>query len=334
MEIAHSKRNPADEAELDAEFHLAIIEASHNVIMLHMMRSMFQLLREGVFYNRKVMFKRRTTRGALLDQHRAINAALQARDPDAARRAVEVAARALEAEYGLLETKALIELRPLGSALGEWRGTVPPFSAESAERVLSVLISLPHGPFKCSHAVPGLVETSNNVAAVTTDVPAMLAAGGSGGAGGGSECVRVLCSSRSSVDEAMAGVRDKLVAIAKTMGKGAIELTPAYPGWRPNPKSKLLEITKAKLSAQLKAEGINEPPHVLAIHAGLECGLIGEKCSAAYGGGPSSEMDLISFGPTIRGAHSPDEAVEIATVPKFYQLTKAVLAELAAVRSS
>jgi GntR family transcriptional repressor for pyruvate dehydrogenase complex len=56
MEAAHTKRNPADEAGLDAEFHLAIVEASHNVVMLHMMRSMFQLLREGVFYNRSVMF--------------------------------------------------------------------------------------------------------------------------------------------------------------------------------------------------------------------------------------------------------------------------------------
>ncbi|GAW35191.1 pyruvate dehydrogenase complex repressor [Roseovarius sp. A-2] len=88
MEAAHKKTNPADEARLDAEFHMAIIEASHNVIMLHMMRSMFQLLREGVFYNRQVMFKQRTTRGALLDQHRAINSAIQARDPDAARAAI------------------------------------------------------------------------------------------------------------------------------------------------------------------------------------------------------------------------------------------------------
>ncbi|KNX43039.1 Pyruvate dehydrogenase complex repressor [Roseovarius tolerans] len=88
MEAAHKKTNPADEARLDAEFHMAIIEASHNVIMLHMMRSMFQLLREGVFYNRQVMFKQRTTRGALLDQHRAINTAIQARDPDAARAAI------------------------------------------------------------------------------------------------------------------------------------------------------------------------------------------------------------------------------------------------------
>ena len=89
MEEAHDKRNPADEAYLDAEFHLSIIEASHNIIMLHMMRAMFDLLRRGVFYNRQMMFKQRATRDDLLDQHRAINAALQQRDPQAARAAVE-----------------------------------------------------------------------------------------------------------------------------------------------------------------------------------------------------------------------------------------------------
>ena len=88
MKAAQSRRNGEDEARLDAQFHSAIIEASHNVVMLHMMRSMFDLLREGVFYNRQVMFKQRTTRAALLDQHRAINEALQARDPAAARAAV------------------------------------------------------------------------------------------------------------------------------------------------------------------------------------------------------------------------------------------------------
>lgn len=88
MEAAHQKRDPSDEARLDAEFHMAIIEASHNVIMLHMLRSMFDLLRQGVFYNRQMMFKNRITRDQLLDQHRAINAAIQARDPDAAQAAV------------------------------------------------------------------------------------------------------------------------------------------------------------------------------------------------------------------------------------------------------
>lgn len=90
MQAAQTRPNAAEEeAKLDAQFHSAIIDASHNVVMLHMMRSMFDLLRQGVFYNRQVMFKQRTSRAALLDQHRAINAALQARDPVAARAAVE-----------------------------------------------------------------------------------------------------------------------------------------------------------------------------------------------------------------------------------------------------
>ena len=79
MELAHSKRLAKDEARLDAEFHLSIIEASHNVIMLHMMRSMYQLLQEGVFYNRRMMFKQRTTQDEFLAQHHTIYAALQRR---------------------------------------------------------------------------------------------------------------------------------------------------------------------------------------------------------------------------------------------------------------
>ncbi len=81
--------NSDEEARLDAQFHMAIIEAGHNVVMLHMMRSMFDLLSQGVFYNRKIMFDQRTTRAAILDQHRAINDALQARDPEAARNSVQ-----------------------------------------------------------------------------------------------------------------------------------------------------------------------------------------------------------------------------------------------------
>lgn len=97
METAHRKRDPSDEASLDADFHLAIIEASHNIIMLHMMRSMYELLREGVFYNRTIMFKQRTTRDTLLDQHRAINTALQAREPQKAKAAVEAHLNYVEA---------------------------------------------------------------------------------------------------------------------------------------------------------------------------------------------------------------------------------------------
>jgi GntR family transcriptional repressor for pyruvate dehydrogenase complex len=89
MEQAHKDRATDLEGQLDAQFHMAIIEAGHNVIMLHMMRSMYDLLQGGVFYNRQVMFQQHTSRAALLDQHRAINSALQSRDPAAARGAVE-----------------------------------------------------------------------------------------------------------------------------------------------------------------------------------------------------------------------------------------------------
>jgi len=90
MVAAHAARpDPQREAQLDAEFHLSIMEASHNVIMLHMMRSMFDLLRQGVFYNRQSMFRQRSNREDLLAQHGAINAALQARDARAARAAVQ-----------------------------------------------------------------------------------------------------------------------------------------------------------------------------------------------------------------------------------------------------
>lgn len=88
MEVAHKKRDPSEEAGLDAEFHMAIVEACHNVVMIHVMRSMFELLQAGVFFNRQVMFQQRMNRPMILAQHRAINTALQARDPDAARAAV------------------------------------------------------------------------------------------------------------------------------------------------------------------------------------------------------------------------------------------------------
>jgi len=81
--------SPSEAPACDADFHLAILDASHNVMLLHMMRSMFDLLAAGVFYNREAVFTRDSTRDALLHQHRRINAAIQARDPAAARAAVE-----------------------------------------------------------------------------------------------------------------------------------------------------------------------------------------------------------------------------------------------------
>lgn len=90
MEETHAANRPDAEGQLDAQFHMAIIEAGHNVVMLHMMRSMYELLQKGVFYNRQIIFGHSEARVALLDQHRAINAGLQKRDGAAAKAAVEL----------------------------------------------------------------------------------------------------------------------------------------------------------------------------------------------------------------------------------------------------
>jgi GntR family transcriptional repressor for pyruvate dehydrogenase complex len=89
MEDAAQKRNPETEASIDAEFHMTIVEASHNVVMLHMMRSLYDLLVKGVFYNRSVIYSLRERRAKLLEQHRAIRDGVIGRDPKAARAAIE-----------------------------------------------------------------------------------------------------------------------------------------------------------------------------------------------------------------------------------------------------
>lgn len=115
MEKAHAAGDDRVEAQLDAEFHLSIMEASHNVVMLHMMRSMFELLQRGVFYNRQAMFDQETTATTMLEQHRAINDALQVRNPQKAREACEVhmdyVAGCLEAQRTREENEIVASLR-------------------------------------------------------------------------------------------------------------------------------------------------------------------------------------------------------------------------------
>lgn len=89
MRAAHAEADPETEAALDADFHMAIVEASHNVIALHMMRAMQDLLRQGMLFNRPRIFARPELRGLILEQHAAINAAMQARDGRGARAALE-----------------------------------------------------------------------------------------------------------------------------------------------------------------------------------------------------------------------------------------------------
>ena len=135
--------------------------------------------------------------------------------------------------------------------------------------------------------MPGLVQTSTNLARVVSD----------------GETVKLQCLLRSSVRSEKEALADAISAVFELAG-AEVELTGSYDGWNPDMNSPIL---KAMLASYEELYGVR--PAVTAIHAGLECGIIGSK----YEG-----LDMISFGPTICYPHSPDEKVEIASVAKFY----------------
>jgi len=170
-------------------------------------------------------------------------------------------------------------------------------TAECRDRLLDFILAIPHGVVAMHPEIQGLVETSTNLAIVRT-------AGAR---------VDIVCSTRSSVASALEATRLVLRAVSELAG-AAIEVKNGYPGWRPNLQSPLLAALKA---VYLKTFG--REAEVVAVHAGLECGILGKK----YPG-----IDMISFGPTIEHPHSPDERVHIGSVEKFWQFLTAALAEL------
>jgi dipeptidase D len=171
------------------------------------------------------------------------------------------------------------------------------FNNSSMTTILHLLHALPHGVDKMSYDISDLVETSTNLATVKIK----------------DSTVEILLSTRSSIMSALQDFRDRIHAIAVLAGAMVQEDEP-YPGWKPNLDSKLL-----KKSKQLFQKMYDTEPKVEAIHAGLECGIIGEK----YPG-----MDMISIGPTIKYPHSPEEQVHISTVDKFHHYILKILEEI------
>lgn len=175
-------------------------------------------------------------------------------------------------------------------------GTV--WSADSSLRALHLVVGLPHGVVAMSNDIDGLVETSTNLAAVKPADGAL----------------RVLMSSRSSVASAMDWIREKIEAVAALAGC-EVEHENGYPGWKPDLDSHLLQVVSGVHERVMGAK-----PHVEAVHAGLECGIIGEMVPG---------MDMISFGPQIEYPHSPNERVKVDSVGRFYDLLTETLKELA-----
>lgn len=172
------------------------------------------------------------------------------------------------------------------------------WSAKSGARVLAFLVALPHGVVAMSNDIKGLVETSTNLAALES----------------GPGTLTVLTSSRSSVASGMDWIRGKIEAVA-TLAGAKVEHHDGYPGWKPNLDSRLLGVVRS-----VHERVLGSTPHVSAIHAGLECGLIGEMVPG---------MDMISIGPQIEFPHSPSERVHVASVGRFYDLLTETLKELA-----
>lgn len=160
--------------------------------------------------------------------------------------------------------------------------------------LLNSLYACPHGVLEFSRDIPNFIETSTNLASVK-----FLA-----------DKIQITTSQRSSVESAKKEALDMVASVFNLAG-AEVEQSTGYPGWKPNPDSMLLRLCVDSYRNLFQQE-----PQVLAIHAGLECGLIG----AIYPG-----MDMISFGPTIKGAHSPDERLDVKSAVKFWDLLLNVL---------
>lgn len=176
-------------------------------------------------------------------------------------------------------------------------------SASDSRKIITAFQALSHGVLEMHPKIRDLVQTSNNVATITTESVD----------GGKRLRIEVGLLARSSVETRKFAAVDQIGAVGD-LAEAKFFVGNDYPGWEPNVDSKLLAITRRKY-----AECFGDEPKVLAIHAGLECGIIGQLVG---------EMDMVSFGPHITGAHSPDEQVFIDTVEKSWTLLKAVLAEL------
>ncbi|WP_276390163.1 aminoacyl-histidine dipeptidase [Eudoraea chungangensis] len=161
-------------------------------------------------------------------------------------------------------------------------------------KVLRAIYAAHNGVYLMSTAIPDLVATSNNIARVRI----------------GDGNIHIGCLTRSSIESSKNDLATSLQSVFELAGC-EIRLSGEYPGWQPNPKSPILKILKEQYTSLF-----NEKPKVVACHAGLECGILGQHYP---------NLDMISFGPTIKGAHSPDERVSISSVQKFWKYLLEIL---------
>ncbi|MGA9574798.1 MAG: aminoacyl-histidine dipeptidase [Lysobacterales bacterium] len=192
----------------------------------------------------------------------------------------------LQSEYRKTDPNLTLELTP---AHGDFKAA----SAGTTRRAIDLMLAYPDGVTAMSKDIDGLVETSNNLAKVNTENGKLV----------------ILSNQRSSNMDSLALIGERILSVARLAGAEG-KTSGAYPSWQPNMESKLLARC-----IEVYEKRFAKAPVVEAIHAGLECGIIGSK----YAG-----MDMISFGPTIKYPHSPDEKIEIASIGKTWDFMTAL----------
>jgi len=203
---------------------------------------------------------------------------------------VESEAAHIAAELAPSDPEVTVAVKPV-------KETHAVMDAVSTRRVVDALLLIPHGVEEMSVAVPGLVETSSNLAAVETKEAG----------------IEALVSVRSPIRSAMDALRARLHAIAGITG-GKVNDDEPYPGWNPDLDSEMLKVTRS-----VHERVLGSSPEIKAVHAGLECGVIGEKVPG---------IDMVSIGPWIEAPHSPNERINIPSVATYWKLLVAVLDEL------
>ena len=290
--------SPVEEGAAALDLKLSGLKGGHSGIDIFLQRgNAIQLLARAIH----AASRDHTVRLAALAGGTAHNAI-----PREAFATVVVAATARDAVAAALEAQVTAIARELktvepDTALSVEAAETPTecWDEATSQAVIRLLTSLPHGIETMSYDIPGLVETSTNLATAHVTDGALA----------------ICMSTRSSVASALEALRGKIRATAELAAAAADEHE-GYPGWEPDMESELLRVVKALHERELGVD-----PKVEAVHAGLECGLIGEMIPG---------MDMISFGPQIEFPHSPDERVRIDSVGRFWKLLTATLAELAA----
>lgn len=203
-------------------------------------------------------------------------------DKHALRTDLNVFAAEAEAEYAVTDPDMQFVLEsenPRATAIDK----------DTTRRLLLTLYALPHGVYAMSQDIPGLVETSTNLASVKMKPD---------------HIIRIETSQRSSTASSKQDIANMVRSVFE-LGGASVSFGDGYPGWKPNPHSEILEIAVASYKRLFGTDA-----KVKAIHAGLECGLFLDKYPT---------LDMISFGPTLQGVHSPDERMLIPTVGKFWE---------------